>query len=201
MLNFSKKGTKQPENTSEEKPFNEPKPPIKAASVQATTPQIPPKDQPKRPPSTPDGQQASRLFIVDEPLRVAVINLIGAGNYNNVPPVPARDVMQVVAALRTLRPYNLMLERKPAEGAATKEGENKEPQPPQPVRVYLIDEILRNTIVNLLGAGTFSRVPAIEVIRVVSVLNSLRPFDVNINKTDAKPDNKPKSRLEDDKKK
>lgn len=136
-----------------------------------------------------------RVFLIDVPLRNAVVNLIGAGSYNNTPPVPSRDVLQIVAALNNLRPYDLKIEQKPAEGETA--------TPPHQMRVFIMDEMLRNTVVNLLGAGTFSHIPAAEVIRIVSILSSLRPFDVSTEPNgEKKPEEKkPGLPKEDDKKK
>ena len=162
------------------------KPPVKEPNPSLTQPKTNNSNDTK---SQPKQSRNPRIFIVDEGLLVSTINLIGAGTYNANPPVPSRDVMQVVAALRNLRPYNLNIEQKEPTKPLTddkKPEENKTgaptpPPTPRTFRVFLMDENLRNITVNLLGAGTFSQVPAAQVIRIVATLNALRPFDVNVD--------------------
>lgn len=131
----------------------------------------------------PTPMRKPRIFIMEARLRNAIINLIGAGSYDTAPPVPSRDVVQIVRALSNLRPFTLTQEPPKAEAG------KKAPPAPPPIQVFLLDENLRNIVVNLLGAGTFSRIPVMEVIRVISTLNALRPFDVNI-KNEAKAEEK-----------
>lgn len=119
----------------------------------------------------------TKIFIVEEALRNATVNLIGAGSYDTAPPVPSRDVAQVIAALNSLKPFNLT-----HEPQKTKTGQTT----PPPAKVFLLDENLRNVSVNLLGAGTFSRIPVAQVIRIIGILNTLRPFDITIKKEEPK---------------
>ena len=124
-------------------------------------------------------QNPPKVFIIAAVLRNAIINLIGAGSYNATPPVPARDVTNIANAVAALKPFNLSQEQpNNAPGAA----------PVRPVQVFLMDENLRNVVVNLLGAGTFNHIPVMEVIRVINVLRSAQPFDITVNKDGAKKD-------------
>lgn len=125
--------------------------------------------------AAPTPQKTPKIFIVEEALRNATVNLIGAGSYDTAPPIPSRDVAQVIGALNNLRPYTLSHE-------TPKTDDGKPANVPPPVRVFLLDENLRNVAVNLLGAGTFSHIPVGEVIRVIAILNSLRPFDISVKK-------------------
>lgn len=138
-----------------------------------------------------DAKSASkpRGFMIDPSLRDAVINLVGAGSYNNQPPVPSRDVVKIVATLNALKPFDLKIEQPPQK---TEAGSNEKPVPAKQMQVFILDEYLRNTVVNLLGAGTFSNVPASEVIRIVGILNSLRPFDISTNDTTEKKEDSEK---------
>ena len=135
-------------------------------------------------PAQPTSARQPRIFIMEARLRNAVINLIGAGSYDTAPPVPSRDVVQIVRALESLRPFTLTQEPPKAEAG------KQAPPAPAPIQVFLMDENLRNISVNLLGAGTFSRIPVMEVIRVISTLNALRPFDVNIKNEPKKTEEK-----------
>ena len=124
-------------------------------------------------------QNPPRVFIIAAGLRNAIINLIGAGSYNATPPVPARDVTNIANAVAALKPFNLSQEQPSNAPSAA---------PIRPVQVFLMDENLRNVVVNLLGAGTFNHIPVMEVIRVINVLRAAQPFDITVNKDVAKTD-------------
>ena len=81
--------------------------------------------------------------------------------------------------MAALKPFNLSQEQPNNAPSAT---------PIRPVQVFLMDENLRNVVVNLLGAGTFNHIPVMEVIRVINVLRAAQPFDITVNKDVAKTD-------------